>query len=365
MIEDQIAKISVNLPLLQGVDIEAQLIRHYPYENLFSHAIGYVGRINAQEKESLDPRIYSATDVIGKTGIEHKYEEKLIGKPGFQEVETNASGRILRTLKRVNPKPGTSVQLHLDKVLQQVAMEALKGKRGAVVAMDPKTGGILALVSNPSFDANLFVTGIDAKTYSNLRNNPHRPLYNRATLGEYPPASTIKPFVGLTALLTRTVTPTYTIDDPGYFMLEGNDHKYRNWKRTGHGRVNLNKSLVVSNDTYIYTIAVKMGIDTIHKYLTSFGFGTKTGLDIAAERAGLVPSREWKKRVYNRPWYTGETVITGIGQGYMLVTPLQLAVATSLIANKGGYVKPLLLKNTINTQEDTNQNSEIIQTTVC
>ncbi|WP_211828955.1 penicillin-binding protein 2 [Kistimonas asteriae] len=342
--EEDIARIAVDQFRLPGVEVEAQLIRHYPYNQAFAHAIGYVGRINDRELAALDPALYSGTHVIGKTGVEKYYESVLLGKPGYQEVETNARGRILRVLKRVDPEPGKDLQLYLDLDLQVAAGKALAGKRGSVVAIDPNTGGVLALVSTPAFDPNPFVTGIDYKSYSELRDSIHRPLYNRATLGEYPPASTIKPFMGLAALDSKAVDRRFKVNDPGYFQLPGDDHKYRNWKRQGHGIVDLHRSIVESNDTYFYTVAVKMGIDTIHDYMVRFGFGDRTGLDIASERPGLMPSPEWKRRARGRPWYPGETVISGIGQGYMLTTPLQLAAATSVIANRGLVHRPRLAK---------------------
>ena len=342
--EEDIARIAVDQFRLPGVEVEAQLIRHYPYNQAFAHAIGYVGRINDRELATLDPALYSGTHVIGKTGVEKYYESVLLGKPGYQEVETNARGRILRVLKRVDPEPGKDLQLYLDLDLQVAAGKALAGKRGSVVAIDPNTGGVLALVSTPAFDPNPFVTGIDYKSYNELRDSIHRPLYNRATLGEYPPASTIKPFMGLAALDSKTVDRRFKVNDPGYFQLPGDDHKYRNWKRQGHGIVDLHRSIVESNDTYFYTVAVKMGIDTIYDYMVRFGFGDRTGLDIASERPGLMPSPEWKRRARGRPWYPGETVISGIGQGYMLTTPLQLAAATSVIANRGLVHQPRLAK---------------------
>ena len=285
--------------------------------------------------------------MIGKTGIEKYYENILIGKPGYQEVESNARGRVLRVLKQVDPVRGNDIHLYLDLDLQQAALDALKGKRGAVVAMDPKTGGVLALVSTPSYDTNPFVTGIGYKEYSSLRDNINRPLYNRATLGEYPPASTIKPFMALAALDSGTVDTEYRIYDKGYYQLPGEERRYRNWKRTGDGWTNLVRAIARSNDTYFYDVAVKMGIDTIHDYMTLFALGERTGLDIASERPGLMPSRAWKRRARGRPWYPGETVIAGIGQGYMLVTPLQLATATAIIANRGKIVHPRLAKDGI------------------
>ena len=340
--EDEIARISVNQHRLPGVNVEAQLIRYYPEKEMAAHAVGYVSRINDRELQNIDISLYSGTDVIGKTGIEKYYEDTLLGKPGYQEVESNARGRVLRVLKQVDPVAGHDVQLYLDLDLQRAAMKALKGKRGAVVALDPNTGGVLALASSPAYDTNAFVTGIGYREYNALRDNINRPLYNRATLGEYPPASTIKPFVALAALDSETITSDYRIFDRGYFQLPGEERRYRNWKRTGDGWTDLRRSISRSNDTYYYDIAVKMGIDTIHEYMTMFGLGERTGLDIASERPGLMPSREWKRRARGAPWYPGETVISGIGQGYMLTTPLQLAASTAIIANRGRVVKPRL-----------------------
>ena len=342
--EEEIARVSVNQHRLPGVNVEAQIIRYYPEKNTLAHAIGYVGRINDRELKKLDASLYSGTSIIGKTGVERYYEDILLGKPGYQEVESNARGRVLRVLKQVDPVPGNDLHLYLDLDLQKAAMEALKGKRGAVVALDPKTGGVLALASTPSYDTNSFVTGIGYKEYSNLRDNINRPLYNRATLGEYPPASTIKPFVAMAALDSDTVKSDYRIFDKGYYQLPGDKRRYRNWKRSGDGWTDMVRAIARSNDTYFYDIAVKMGIDTIHEYMTRFALGKRTGLDIASERPGLMPSRAWKRNVRGRPWYPGETVISGIGQGYMLATPLQLATATAIIANRGIIVTPRLAK---------------------
>ena len=342
--EEEIARVSVNQHRLPGVNVEAQLIRHYREKEITAHAIGYVGRINDQEQQRLDASLYSGTNVIGKTGVEKYYENILLGKPGYQEVESNARGRVLRVMKEIDPVQGNDLNLYLDLDLQKAAMDALKGKRGAVVALDPNTGGVLALVSSPAYDTNSFVTGIGYREYSALRDNINRPLYNRATLGEYPPASTIKPFMSLAALDSDTIKSDYRIFDKGYFQLPGDSRRFRNWKRTGDGWTDLRRAISRSNDTYYYDVAVKMGIDTIHEYMTMFGLGERTGLDIASERPGLMPSREWKQRARGAPWYPGETVISGIGQGYMLTTPLQLAASTAIIANRGKVVQPRLAK---------------------
>ena len=345
--EEEIARVTVNLFRLPGVDINAELIRKYPEGELFAHSVGYVGRINDQDLKQLDPAIYSGTHTTGKIGIERSYESILLGKPGYQEVETNARGRVLRVLKKENPEAGKDINLYLDIDLQRTAVEAINGRRGALVAMDPKTGGVLAMVSNPAFDPNLFVTGIDSKTFSALNTNIERPLYNRASLGEYPPASTVKPVMGLALLANDVVTPEDKIFDKGWFQLPGSDHRFRNWNRSGHGWVDLPKAITVSNDTYFYIQAGKLGIDNLHDFASQFGFGHRTGIDIREERPGLLPSREWKQGVYGETWYPGETVIAIIGQGYMLATPLQLVESTALIANRGRYVQPRLVKEDI------------------
>ncbi len=344
---EEIAQVSVNLFRLPGVDINAELIRKYPEGKIFAHSIGYVGRINDQDLRRLDPALYSGTHTTGKIGVERSYESVLLGKPGHQEVETNARGRVLRVLKKVSPEAGQDINLYLDTELQKVAIEAINGRRGALVAMDPKTGGVLAMASTPSFDPNLFVTGIDSKTFNALNTDIERPLYNRASLGEYPPASTVKPVMGLALLANDVVKPEDKIFDKGWFQLKGSDHRFRNWKRSGHGWVDLPRAITVSNDTYFYIQAGKLGIDNLYDFAGQFGFGHRTGIDIREERPGLLPSREWKRGAYGQPWYPGETVIAIIGQGYMLATPLQLVESTALIANRGKYVQPRLVKEDI------------------
>ncbi|MDE1461861.1 penicillin-binding protein 2 [Spartinivicinus poritis] len=343
--EEEIAIISVNEQRFTGVEIEAQLVRFYPQAEPFAHAVGYVGKINERELKRLDPQKYSGMRSIGKIGVERFYEEDLLGQVGYQEVETNARGRVLRVLNQQDPQPGVNLTLYLDSYLQQVSYEALAGKRGAIVAIEPKTGGILAMVSQPSYDPNLFVSGIPYKTYSVLRDHPDRPLYNRASLGEYPPASTIKPMLALAALDLGVREPSFKIFDPGYYKLPNKPRLYRNWKRGGHGWVNLERAVYVSNDTYFYDLALNMGIDDLHDYLTKFGLGKRTAMDVAEQRPGLIPSREWKEGVKGVPWFPGETLISGIGQGYMLSTPLQLATATAVIANRGKWIQPKLLKS--------------------
>lgn len=342
--EEQIARIAVNQFRLPGVEVVAQLVRHYPQAEHFAHSVGYVGRINEQEVKRLDPVNYSGTHHIGKTGAEKFYEDVLHGQVGYEEVETNARGRVLRVLKHTDPVPGRDITLHLDLDLQEAAEAALGGRRGAVIAIEPSSGGVLAMVSQPSFNPNLFVTGISFKAYAELRDSIDRPLYNRVLRGLYPPGSTVKPQVALAGLDAGVITQSSRVWDPGFFQLPGNSHKYRNWNRSGDGWVDLNLSLARSNDTYYYDLAIKLGIDRLHHYMSAFGLGQRVSLDLFEEAAGLMPSREWKRANRRQAWYPGETVITGIGQGYMLTTPLQLAQATALVATRGKWVRPRLLK---------------------
>jgi penicillin-binding protein 2 len=343
--EEQIALIAVNQFRLPGVEVTAQLVRHYPQGEHFAHSVGYVGRINESELKKLDPVNYSGTHHIGKTGVERFYEAELHGSVGYEEVETNARGRVSRVLKRTEPVPGKDIHLSMDVKLQAAAEEALVGKRGAIVALDPANGDVLAMVSLPSFDPNLFVTGIGSKAYAELRDSIDRPLFNRVLRGLYPPGSTIKPAVAVAGLDTGVVTGETRVFDPGYFQLPNYDHKYRNWNRTGDGAVNLESAIMRSNDTYFYTLAHKLGIDRLGQYLGLFGIGQKVSLDMFEESAGLMPSREWKRARYRQAWYPGETLILGIGQGYMQATPLQLAQVAALIANKGKWHRPHLAKD--------------------
>jgi len=353
--EEQIARVAVNQFRLPGVEVVAQLVRHYPQGAHFAHSVGYVGRINEKELKTLDPVNYSGTHHIGKTGIERFYEDDLHGQVGYEEVETNARGRVLRVLKRTDPKPGKDIVLSLDIKLQEAAEAALGGRRGAVVALDPRTGEVLAMVSQPSFDPNLFVTGISFKAYAELRDSIDRPLFNRVLRGLYPPGSTIKPAVAIAGLDSGVVNASSRVFDPGYYQLPNYDHKYRNWNRSGDGWVDLDTAIMRSNDTYFYDLAHKMGIDRLSSYMNRFGIGQRVSLDMFEESAGLMPSREWKRATRRQAWFPGETLILGIGQGYMQATPLQLAQATALIANKGVWNRPHLAK-TIEGQQPVDEN---------
>ena len=353
--EDQIARIAVNQFRLPGVEVAAQLVRHYPQGAHFAHSVGYVGRINEKELKTLDPVNYSGTHHIGKTGVERFYEDALHGQVGYEEVETNARGRVLRVLKRTDPIPGKDIVLGLDIKLQEAAELALGGRRGAIVALDPRSGEVLAMVSQPSFDPNLFVTGIGFQAYADLRDSIDRPLFNRVLRGLYPPGSTIKPAVAIAGLDSGVVTAGSRVFDPGYYQLPNYDHKYRNWNRTGDGWVDLDLAIMRSNDTYFYDLAHKMGIDRLSTYMNKFGLGQRVSLDMFEESSGLMPTREWKRATRRQAWFPGETLILGIGQGYMQTTPLQMAQATALIASKGKWFRPHLAK-TIEGQPPVDEN---------
>jgi penicillin-binding protein 2 len=346
--EEEVARFAVNRYRFPGFEIKARLFRSYPQGEVASHAIGYIGRINdADVKRIEDAGLatnYKGTDHIGKLGIEGAYEKELHGVTGSEQVEIDAGGRAIRALARSEPLSGNNLVVTLDLQLQKIAEEAFQDYKGALVAIDPKTGDVLALVSKPGYDPNLFVDGIDPQNWDALNNSPDKPLNNRALRGQYPPGSTIKPFMALAALEYKKRSPEFTISDPGYFALPGVAHRYRDWKKEGHGIVNLHKSIVISCDTYYYGLANDLGIDAIHRFLTGFGFGSRTGIDIEGELVGLAPSQEWKWQRFKQKWYAGDTVSVGIGQGYMLATPLQLAAATATIANGGVPVHPRLLR---------------------
>ena len=342
--EAEIARYSINRHRLPGVEVEAEAVRYYPLADSLAHVLGYVGRINEAELKMLDPVAYAGTNYTGKLGIEKFYEDVLHGTVGYQKVETDARGRVLRVLERIPPAAGKNIRLHIDSRLQHAAEKAVEGYRAAIVAIDVKTGGILAMVSTPSYDPNLFVTGIDQKSYSALRDSPDIPLFNRALRGRYPPASTIKPFVGLAGLQAGKTTWQSSVWDPGYYQIGGTGRKYRDWKRWGHGRVDLHYSIVQSCDIFFYDLAYRMGPDSLSEMLAQFGFGELVAYDTFDARQGILPSREWKRAALRQPWYPGDSVNVGIGQGYMLATPLQLATATAVLANKGKWIAPRLLK---------------------
>ncbi len=346
--DDERARLAVNRYRLPGVTVDAQLVRFYPHGELFSHAVGYVGRINERESFELDATDYAGTFHVGKVGVEKFYEDVLHGDVGYQNVETNAHGRVLRVLERVDPVPGKDLRLHLDINLQRTATAALGDQRGAVVAMDPQTGGVLALVSTPGFDTNLFVNGISTADYSALRDSPDVPLFNRAVQGQYPPGSTVKPMMALAGLESGLLTPEFTVPDPGWYRLPGDSRRYRDWilkiRGTGHApRVDLKMAVAESCDVYFYDLARRLTIDRMYDYLRPFGLGGRVGIDTTNERPGVLPSTQWKRDAMNQPWYPGETLSAGIGQGYMLATPVQLAVAATALATRGRVFAPRLV----------------------
>ena len=339
--------LAVNEYRLEGAEVSARLTRFYPQRKLFAHVIGYVGRINERESKQIDPVAYSGTDSIGKIGLEKFYEDQLLGTVGTEHVETNARGRVMRILENVSPKPGTKLTMHLDSKLQQVAHQAFEDERGALVAIDIKTGGILSMVSAPSYDPNLFVSGISQKDYNQLLSSPDQPLFDRAIRGQYPPGSTIKPLFGLIGLHSETIDLDYSIEDPGYFFMEGIERPWRdhNSKRGGHGSgVDLAKAIIESCDVFFYKMSVKTGIDLLSSYSKVFSLGLKTGIDMPGERTGIMPSREWKQEARQEAWFNGDTINVSIGQGFMLATPLQLAVMSARIASRGKMLQPQLVK---------------------
>ena len=341
--DEEVALISVNRHLLPGVDISASLSRHYPLGENLSHTVGYTGMIDEEEFEKLNKSSYRGTTYIGKSGIEKAYEDLLHGHVGYQQVEVNARGRTIREIHREPPEPSKNLHLTIDASMQVLAIQALNGRRGAIVAMDTRTGAVLAAASSPGYDPNLFVGGIDRKTYAELLRSKDTPLLNRALQGEYPPGSTIKPMLALGGLQLQLREPANTTWCPGWYSLQGSSRRYRDWKKEGHGHLDMVGAIAQSCDVYFYVLARDMGIDHIHQTLTNFGFGQLTGIDIGNEAAGLVPSDEWKRRALGEPWYKGETLIAGIGQGATLVTPMQLAMAVAVIANRGKLVRPYLL----------------------
>ncbi len=340
--DEEIALFAANRYRFPGVEINARLFRQYPQGEIFSHVVGHIGRVNPREVEQLEAdglaANYRGTDYIGKLGLEQKYESHLHGTTGVEEVEVDSGGRPVRTLSRRPPVPGNNLVLNLDARLQEVAYNALGDFRGALVAIEPSTGGVLAFVSKPGFDPNLFVDGIDVVNWNELNTSLDKPLVNRALFGTYPPGSTFKPFMALAALTFGKRTPQQAISDPGYFNFGG--HHFRDDKVGGHGMVDMYKSIVVSCDTYYYVLANDLGIDAIARFMGQLGFGSRTGIDIEGEALGVLPSQEWKMRRFNQKWFAGETISVGIGQGYNAYTPLQLATAIATIANNGVMFRP-------------------------
>ncbi len=340
--DDEVARLSVNRHRYPGVEVVAGLNRYYPLAEKMAHVSGYVGMIDEDELATLDTSNYKGTSHIGKLGVEQSYEDLLHGKVGYRQVEVNATGRVIRLLERTAPVSGSNIYLTLDVSLQNLAVEALDGKRGAIVALDPGDGGVLAMVSSPGYDPNPFVNGIDSRAYRQLLRSRDTPLLNRALQGKYPPGSTVKPFFAIGALdygLRSTLEESWC---QGWYSLKGSTHRYRDWKKQGHGHMTLGNAIAQSCDVYFYALAHEMGIERMHEVLDKFGFGKKVNIDIIGETAGLNPSREWKRKTQGQAWFPGETLIVGIGQGSSLVTPIHLAVATAAIANRGRLVKPHL-----------------------
>ncbi len=345
--ETQVAKFHVNRRDFPGVTIQARTRRNYPYGEIFSHVLGHVGRINSRDLERVDRANYRGTARLGKTGIERYYEEDLHGITGFRSDEVNAQGKVIRALSQQPPRSGKSLILTIDLKLQQTAIEAMGDNTGAIVAIDPENGEILALVSLPSFDPNPFINGISSRDYALLRDNDQRPLFNRAVQGQYPPGSTIKMLTALAGLEAGTTTATKRMYAAGYYQIPNDPRKYRDWKRSGHGWVDMTDAIARSSDVYFYDLAYKTSIDRLAPMFRRFGLGSQTGVDLPGEAAGLVPSRAWKKKRYGKHWFPGETLISAIGQGYMLTTPLQLARMTACIAMKGDCPQPHLLRSRI------------------
>ena len=351
--ETEIANFAIQRPRFPGIDFQPRLVRHYPDGELVAHAVGYVGALSTDDMQRLDSASYAGTSHTGKTGVEVSFEADLHGNAGYRHLITNARGRevpsdtseLLDSLPAdESPEPGANVYLSIDLDLQRIAAAAFEGRRGALVALDPTTGEILALISAPSFDPNLFAVGMTTAQYRDLQGNPDKPLFNRALRGTYPPGSTIKPMLALAALESGATNLTRKTVCHGYFQLPGDDHRYRDWKPEGHGPVDLHDAIEQSCDVYFYEVSRDIGIDNMHDYLDRFGLGTKTGVDVGGESSGLVPSREWKKANFsdrdNQRWYHGETVIASIGQGYMLATPLQLAAAAAALGTRGKRYRP-------------------------
>ena len=349
--EEQRAILAVNRHALLGIDVTAELARYYPEGELYSHVVGYTGRINKKEQDNIDLERYDGTHHIGKVGLEKQYEDLLLGEVGYRNVEVNAFGRVIRVLESNKPVPGHDLELFLDSRVHKVAHDVLGTSRGAIVAIEVQTGGIIAMASTPSFDSNQFVSGVSTKLYSQWRDSPDLPLYNRAIQGQYPPGSTLKPIFALAGLHYSVIDESYVVRDRGWYRLPNDSRQYRDWKRGGHGTwVGMHQAIEQSCDIFFYDLAFNLGIDRLHDFSEQFGLGTKTGLDIPSERSGLLPSSSWKRNVRGQPWFPGETLSAGIGQGYMLATPLQLAVATAALARRGERVTPRLVNDVSSLQ---------------
>ncbi len=341
--EREVARFAVNRHRFQGADVVPYLSRNYPYGELLTHVLGYTGRLDADDIAGVDRGNYRGTRTIGKIGIEQYWEKELHGTSGFERVETNARGRVLKVLEREHAIAGTDLVLSIDVAVQKAAWDALGERPGAVVAIDPRDGSVIAMVSKPGYDPNAFVNGIGQQAYQDILNAPGRPLFNRALKGGYGPGSTLKPFVALAGLELDLITPEHRVFSNGKFYIDGYSRPYRDWKDMGHGWVNLSSALEQSVNTYFYQLAMDLGIDRMHEYLTQFGFGMPTGIDVPGEGKGILPSREWKRMAHEEPWYPGETVIAGIGQGFNVMTPLQLANAVATLVNGGTRFAPRLL----------------------
>lgn len=346
--EEHIARFAVNQYKFPSLEVKPYFKRHYLYGEPLTHILGYVAKINDKDVERLKNEDkyadYAGTSDIGKLGIERYYEDELHGTVGFEEVEVNNRGKVIRKLREQPAVAGKSIHLTIDLELQRYILNLLGNRKGAVVVLDPKDSSVLAMVSTPTYDNNLFVGGISSADYKRLLEDVNRPLYSRATQGAYPPASTIKPFMSVVALQENVVTPSTTVFDPGYWILPGSTKRFRDWKRSGHGNTDLNKAIAESSDTYFYQVAYNMGIDRVSSWMNHFGFGMPTGIDILEEASGIMPTRDWKQKKYKRPWVQGDTISVGIGQGYWIATPLQVAKALAVLVNNGKVNTPHLMK---------------------
>ncbi|WP_137297294.1 penicillin-binding protein 2 [Psychromonas sp. SP041] len=362
---EEVAKFTVNQHLFRGFSIQANLKRFYPFGNAFTHVLGYIAKINTRDLEKIEERgeraRYQGTHYIGKLGIERYYEDILHGQPGQRQVEVDSWGKVIRTLSFTSPVPGKDIKLNIDINLQLKAQELLGDNRGSIILMDARNGAVLSLVSAPSYDPNLFVTGISQKKYQELLESKDRPLINRATQGRYPPASTIKPQMALLALDEKVITEETKIFDPGWWIVPNSKRRFRDWKRWGHGLVDVFHAIEQSCDTFFYDTSYKLGIDRIEPFMRLFGFGEYSGLDIAEETKAIMPSRDWKRTRFNQPWYDGDTISIGIGQGYWTVTPIQLTKATAMLSKRGQNIKPHILNSIISAEETITPEYEVTQ----